>query len=162
MHRHTSRTLAAGATAALILASVAGTLFRAPGSAHAARPAASAQTLIVARDISDGKTMDPGHSYEFTAAAVQQNVYDKLITYAGSNTDTPRPALATSWTISKNARYFYFHLRHGVKFSNGDPLTAADVVFSYRRLGYLNDNPAFLMGATAVGKRVVINGVKAL
>jgi peptide/nickel transport system substrate-binding protein len=41
-------------------------------------------------------------------------------------------------------------------------MTARDVVFSYGRLGYLNDNPAFLMGATSVGKKVQIDQVRAL
>lgn len=163
MHRPTSRALAAGtAASALILASFAGTALRNPAPAHAARLAANNQTLIVARDISDGKTMDPGRSYEFTAGAVEENVYDNLITYTGSNTNTPKPALASSWKVSKDARFFTFHLRHDIRFSNGDRMTAADVVFSYRRLGYLNDNPAFLMGATPVGNKVVIDGVRAL
>ncbi|GAC1445884.1 MAG: ABC transporter substrate-binding protein [Chloroflexota bacterium] len=162
MQRPFSRSLTAGITSAILLASVLG------AGAHSALPVAAAplgsnaKTLIVARDLSDGKTMDPGRSYEFSASAVQQNVYDELVTYRGSNTSKPVPSLATSWAISKNARFFYFHLRHGVRFSNGDPMTAQDVVFSYRRLGYLNDNPAFLMNATTVGKKVVINGVRAL
>jgi peptide/nickel transport system substrate-binding protein len=162
MQRPISRAVAVAATSALIAASVAGTAFQTATRTDAASANANARTLIVARDISDGKTMDPGRMYEFTASAVAENVYDNLITYRGSNTSTPVPDLATKWTISNNARFFTFHLRHDVKFSNGDPMTAADVVFSYRRLGYLNDNPAFLMGATAVGKKITINGVRAL
>ena len=149
-------------SATLLLTFVVGSPLHSPGRSIAAPLSANRGTLIVARDLSDTKTLDPGRSYEFSASAVQQNVYDELVTYRGSDTSTPVPALATKWTISKNARFFYFTLRHDVRFSNGDPMTAADVVFSYRRLGYLNDNPGFLMGANTVGKRVVINGVKAL
>ena len=43
------------------------------------------------------------------------------------------PSLAESWTISPDAKVYEFKLRRGVKFHNGDPLTAEDVVFSFLR-----------------------------
>ena len=43
------------------------------------------------------------------------------------------PSLAESWTVSPDAKTYEFKLRQGVKFHNGDPLTAEDVVFSFRR-----------------------------
>ena len=43
------------------------------------------------------------------------------------------PSLAESWTISPDARVYEFKLRRGVKFHNGDSLTAEDVVFSFLR-----------------------------
>jgi peptide/nickel transport system substrate-binding protein len=125
-------------------------------SGLAARPAASTSataggTLLVARWIGDGKTMDPGRFYEFTSYAMAANCYDTLVTFKGTDTAHPRPDLATSWSISGGGKVFTFHLRHGVRFANGDPMTADDVVFSYRRLKYLNDNPAFLIsGATDI------------
>lgn len=157
-----SRALTLGVAPVLLVASFVGAALPSASRTAAAPLASSSKTLVVARDLSDGKTMDPGRSYEFSASAMEQNVYDELVTYRGSNTDTPVPDLATSWKISKNAKVFTFHLRHGVRFSNGDPMTAQDVVFSYRRLGYLNDNPAFLMGATSVHNKVVIDKVVAL
>ncbi len=118
-------------------------------SSLALRPAQSARadnsTLLVAADIADGRTMDPGHSYEFSSSMVQSNAYDTLITYKGNDTIHPVPDLAASLPTIVGGKVFTFHLRHDVKFSNGDPMTAADVVFSYRRLQYLNDNPAFLV-----------------
>jgi peptide/nickel transport system substrate-binding protein len=162
MQRPLFRSLTVGATSALLLTSFAGSAWHGTDRTVAAPLAANAGTLVVARDLADGKTLDPGRSYEFTASAIQQNIYDELVTYRGNNTDRPVPDLATKWTISKNARFFYFQLRHNVRFASGNPMTAQDVVFSYRRLGYLNDNPAFLMGANTVGKNVVINQVRAL
>jgi peptide/nickel transport system substrate-binding protein len=130
--------------------------------AAAAPLAADSHTLVVGRDLSDIKTMDPDRVYEITAAIATGNVYDQLVEVRGNDVTHPRPMLATRWTVSPDDRVFTFYLRHGVRFSNGDPLTAADVVFSYRRLGYLHDNPAFLMGAHTVGKRVIIDEVKAV
>jgi peptide/nickel transport system substrate-binding protein len=43
------------------------------------------------------------------------------------------PCLAESYTISPDAKVYEFKLRKGVKFHNGDPLTAEDVVFSFYR-----------------------------
>ena len=46
---------------------------------------------------------------------------------------TVAPSLAESWTVSKDGRVYEFVLRKGVKFHNGDPLTAEDVKFSFER-----------------------------
>src|SRR5207244_4727972 len=43
------------------------------------------------------------------------------------------PSLAESWTISPDNRTYEFVLRKGVKFHNGEPLTAEDVKFSMER-----------------------------
>ena len=42
------------------------------------------------------------------------------------------PCLAESWTISPDYKVYEFKLRKGVKFHNGDEMTAEDVVFSLR------------------------------
>jgi peptide/nickel transport system substrate-binding protein len=43
------------------------------------------------------------------------------------------PCLAESWTMSKDGRTWEFVLRKGVRFHNGDPVTAEDVKFSFER-----------------------------
>ena len=43
------------------------------------------------------------------------------------------PSLAESWTQSKDGLTYEFVLRKGVKFHNGEPVTAADVKFSFER-----------------------------
>ena len=48
---------------------------------------------------------------------------------AGPNT----PSLAESWTQSKDGLTYEFVLRKGVKFHNGEPVTAEDVKFSFER-----------------------------
>ena len=46
----------------------------------------------------------------------------------------------------KDASTYTFHLRHGVKFSDGTPLTSADVVYSLTRVVNLNSAPSYLLG----------------
>jgi oligopeptide transport system substrate-binding protein len=46
----------------------------------------------------------------------------------------PVPGVAESWEVSANARRYTFHLRPDARWSNGDPVTASDFVFSYRRI----------------------------
>ena len=43
------------------------------------------------------------------------------------------PCLAESWTVSPDFKVYEFKLRRGVKFHNGDPMTAEDVVFTFQR-----------------------------
>ncbi|MDE1180856.1 ABC transporter substrate-binding protein [Paraburkholderia sp.] len=47
---------------------------------------------------------------------------------------TPRPLLATSWEISPDGRTYTFHLRHNVKWHDGQPFTSADVAWSLQML----------------------------
>lgn len=44
------------------------------------------------------------------------------------------PAFAKSWSVSEDGRVYTFNLREGLKFSDGHPLTAEDVVFTYEKL----------------------------
>jgi peptide/nickel transport system substrate-binding protein len=150
------------APAGLLLAALVALALPAGGRSRAAPLAAGRNTLVVARDLSDLRTLDPGRLFEPSAGVVAGNAYDTLVTVQGEDVTHLRPSLAARWTAGRADRVYTFYLRPGVRFSNGDPLTAADVVFSYRRLGYLLDNPAYLMGAHTAGKRVVIDQVRAL
>jgi oligopeptide transport system substrate-binding protein len=46
----------------------------------------------------------------------------------------PLPAAATRWEVSADGLTYTFHLRPGATWSNGDPVTAADFIASYRRV----------------------------
>ncbi|MGH6860382.1 MAG: ABC transporter substrate-binding protein, partial [Phyllobacterium sp.] len=47
---------------------------------------------------------------------------------------TPKPALATAWTISDDGLVYTFQLREGVKWHDGEPFTSADAAFSIQLL----------------------------
>jgi peptide/nickel transport system substrate-binding protein len=91
---------------------------------------ASAQTLRYANQ-GELKSLDPYTLNETTTHAHLGQVYDGLI--ARDKDLKIIPALAESWETPEPTRW-RFHLRKGVKFQNGDPFTADDVVFSAERV----------------------------
>ncbi len=103
------------------------------------------ETLIIVRDIDDYVTNDPSRTYEYTSQMLDQSAYDTLVTVEAPDFTKIQPKLATKWEVSKDGLTYTFNLRPGVKFASGNPLTAADVRFSFRRLKHLKDNPSFFM-----------------
>ncbi len=105
-----------------------------------------ANVLVIAFPKSDIRTLDPHRQYEIAPPMIIRAAYETLVTLADKGADITRvePLLAESWEISPDARVYTFHLRRGVKFHSGNEMTAADVVFSFQRLGNLKDNPAWL------------------
>jgi peptide/nickel transport system substrate-binding protein len=91
---------------------------------------ASAQTLRYANQ-GDLKSLDPYTLNETTTHAHLGQVYEGLI--ARGKDLKIIPALAESWETPEPTRW-RFHLRKNVKFQNGDPFTADDVVFSADRV----------------------------
>jgi peptide/nickel transport system substrate-binding protein len=97
---------------------------------------ASAQTLRYANQ-GDLKSLDPYTLNESTTHAHLGHVYEGLT--ARSKDLKIIPALAESWETPEPTRW-RFHLRKGVKFHNGDPFSADDVVFSANRVRNKNSN----------------------
>ena len=76
-------------------------------------------------------TLDPHSQNHATTSAILQHTYEGLTRY--SKTYGVEPCLATSWQQISPTQ-LRFTLRKGVKFHDGSPLTADDVVFSYTRV----------------------------
>jgi peptide/nickel transport system substrate-binding protein len=91
---------------------------------------ASAQTLRYANQ-GDLKSLDPYTLKETTTIAHHGHVYEGLVTRDKNLKIVP--ALAESWETLTPTKW-RFHLRKGVKFHNGDPFTADDVLFSAERV----------------------------
>lgn len=76
--------------------------------------------------------LDPQKTSAYFSFEVLENVFDTLVE---PDADLiMRPALAQSWDVSPDQLAWTFHLRPGVTFHDGSPLTASDVVYSYRRI----------------------------
>ncbi len=116
-----------------------------PQEQPAQAPAAEGgKTLVIAR-VFDIRTLDPERQYELTPPMIMHAVYENLVTFEGTDYTKVVPFLAKSWEISDDGLVYTFTLRDDVKFHSGNPLTAADVKFSFERLRNLKDNPAWLM-----------------
>ncbi len=89
-----------------------------------------AQTLRWAAQ-NDILTLDPHSQNHATTNAILMHAYEGLTRY--SATYEVEPALATKWTYLSPTQV-RFELRKGVKFQDGTPFTADDVVFSFGRI----------------------------
>ena len=90
---------------------------------------ASAQTVRVGNQ-GDALSMDPHSLNESLQLSVTGNVYEPLVGRDSKLQLTP--ALATSWKQT-SPNVWRFELRKGVKFHDGTPFTADDVLFSFTR-----------------------------
>ena len=68
------------------------------------------------------------NSYEMWALT-----YNFMVGYSMKDM-SPQPELATKWETSPDGKTWTFHLRDGVKWTDGKPLTAADIAYTYNRV----------------------------
>src|SRR5215213_7165227 len=81
---------------------------------------------------SEPESLDPQMSSGQPEARIDIALYEGLVEYH-PKTMEPIPAVAERWTIDEDASEYVFFLRKNAKFSNGDPITAHDFVYSFRR-----------------------------
>ena len=84
--------------------------------------------VIIART-AESQSMDKTNVYDNESIWIATNLYEMLYE-AGPDGKSLLPWLATGHEFSSDQLTWTFHLRPGVKFHNGQPLTGADVVFS--------------------------------
>ena len=138
----------------------------APMAAPAAKPAEAAKpggdkSLVIGMT-HDFKTFDPNRVYETFGSMVVYGMYDMLVKFEGEDVTQPKPSLAAEWKADPNGKKFTFSLRDGVTFASGNPLTSADVKWSFERLKALKGQPSFLAAnlasvETPDPKTVVVN-----
>ena len=102
----------------------------AAGSAQAQDPVKGG-SLVVAR-VADIFTFDPYNTQDDRSIFTELTLYDRLVKLSPDGKKV-EPELATAWTVAPDGLTADFTLRDGVKFSDGSPLTAEDVVFSLSR-----------------------------
>jgi peptide/nickel transport system substrate-binding protein len=87
-------------------------------------------TLVVAQR-SEPKTLNPVTAADAPSREVIGRLTADLI-HINRQTQKTEPALAKSWSESKDGRVFTLKLRRGLRFSDGQPFDADDVVFSFQ------------------------------
>src|SRR5258706_1027084 len=78
------------------------------------------------------ESLDPPITNSQPDARILIALYDGLVEY-DPKTMEPIPGIAESWETGKDGTEYLLHLRHNAMFSNGDPITANDFVYSLRR-----------------------------
>jgi oligopeptide transport system substrate-binding protein len=78
------------------------------------------------------ESLDPPVSSGQPEARIYMALYQGLVEY-DPKTLNPIPALAERWDVNNDSSEFVFHMRRNARWSNGDPITAQDFVYSLRR-----------------------------
>ena len=76
------------------------------------------------------ESIDPRMSTSLPASTVEAQLFEGLTTLDENN--RPVAAAAERWEISPDGRKYVFHLRAGLKWSNGDPVTAGDFEYAWK------------------------------
>ncbi|MFN2576885.1 MAG: peptide ABC transporter substrate-binding protein [Pyrinomonadaceae bacterium] len=81
---------------------------------------------------SEPESIDPQIPNGQNEARICLALYEGLAEY-DPRSSQPIPALAERWEVNKDSSEVVFYLRHDARFSNGDPITARDFVYTIRR-----------------------------
>ncbi|ADV64860.1 extracellular solute-binding protein family 5 [Desulfurococcus mucosus DSM 2162] len=107
------------------------------------KPPVEAKPVVIG--VTDSVTdLDPANAYDFFTWEILSNIMEGLVKYEPGTLNIV-PGLAESWSTSQDQMTWTFKLRSGLKFSDGTPLTARDVVRSIERVMRINGDPAWLV-----------------
>jgi peptide/nickel transport system substrate-binding protein len=123
MMRHSNSSGTGGPLAFLVIALAASGLLAACGSG----PAGSTVTIAISGDI---VALDPAAAYDFTTNPVVNEITEGLLRFSPAGQLVPNLAEKVD---NPDPLTYVYTLRQGVKFSDGSPMTADDVVFSLNR-----------------------------
>ena len=80
----------------------------------------------------DPQTLDPGLNQWFRASIMLNNLFTGLERMDSSG--KPIPGMASAYTLDKSKTVYTFHLADGAKWSDGQPLTAQDFEYAWKRV----------------------------
>ncbi|HET9421503.1 MAG TPA: ABC transporter substrate-binding protein [Nocardioides sp.] len=78
-------------------------------------------------------SFNPFNGFQATSYELWAMMYDYMIGYSMEDM-SPEPALAESWETSEDGLTWTFDIREGVEWSDGEPLTAGDIAYTYTRI----------------------------
>ena len=133
------------------------------GSSTSSNQAPSGSSGVLTLDNESGGTWACGFN-PFNLSYVSfsvGNIYEPLVFVNALQNSKTTPWLATSWAWGSGDKQLTFTIRNGVKFSNGTPLTAADVVYTFNLLKQhktldINSVWSVLSGVTQQGSNKVV------
>lgn len=107
-------------------------------------------------NLGDGHGFDPDAS-SWEAYLDDEGIFEGLVIPGPNAATKPIPGIATSWSVSKDGKVYTFNLRKNAKFSNGDPVTAQDFVFSMQRAVNPQTSVADGQGPVTVNNLPIVN-----
>lgn len=87
--------------------------------------------LVIANG-TEPESLDPAIVTGVSEMRITKALFEGLVKLDGQ-TVRPIPALADGWTVSPDGKTYTFHLRTNLAWSTGEPITTADVLYSWRR-----------------------------
>jgi peptide/nickel transport system substrate-binding protein len=86
---------------------------------------------LVVAERTEPKTLNPVTQLDLASRDVIRRMNADLL-HINCQTQRTEPSLAKAWKVSADGRRYTLELRHGLQFSDGHPLSADDVLFSFR------------------------------
>ena len=123
----------------------------APEPTEAPAEAPAEESVLVIGTTDSWSSFESAWVYSFHDWELFHQCADGLLNVKPGTAGAVEPALAESYDVSDDGKEYTFHLREGVVFPDGTPLTADAVVFSLERIGPINEaegeNAGFLYSA---------------
>jgi oligopeptide transport system substrate-binding protein len=89
--------------------------------------------VLIINNAAEPQTLDPGIEKGVPEARINVCVFEGLTNYDPKDL-TPKPGVAETWDLSADGTVYTFHLRPTAKWSNGDPVTATDFEWAWKRV----------------------------
>ncbi|WP_375650025.1 ABC transporter substrate-binding protein [Bartonella sp. OT172YNZD] len=123
-----------------------------------------ANTLVMAWNLDAISTFDPAQLTDVYGSEIVRNVCDNLVSTATDDPAKMVPALATHWDVSgdDHSTVITFHLRDGLKFNNGKPAKANDLVWGMKRVVKLQMANAAIFNEYGITEQNVDDALQAL
>ena len=107
----------------------------------------------------DPKTLNPAIAQETTSTAAFSGVFSGL-TRLNLKTMEVEPELAQRWESKENGKVWIFHLRRDVRWNDGTPFSAEDVVFTFNQVYYNDEIPSSVRDVLTVnGKKIKVEKI---
>lgn len=119
-------------TAALVVATVVGMTACGPNRNGSANAGEAGNAVLKVGYNSEPASFDPADFTTVASLFAGYDCYDTLLNFTADGTDV-EPAIADSWEKVDGLTYTY-HIRDGVKFSDGNDMTMEDVLYSLNRV----------------------------
>ena len=95
---------------------------------------ATEERILVMGNGGEPKALDPQLVSAVGDSNIMRALFEGLIAYHPSDDSESAPGVAKTWESNEDFTEWTFHLRDDAKWSNGDPVTAHDFVYSYNRI----------------------------